>query len=623
MTTTQSERDHNSFQFPKEAMNDSTSPKYQAGSGKAALPRYSMRALAVASALAFLSATSLAQAQTAAPSESAMVKLIRGLIQSGALKKDVGEALLAQAQTEAMAAQQAQRQAAAAPAAPAVAANNGLHLEPGDVRVPYISDTVRDQIRDEVKGEVMAQAQTEGWATPNEIPEWTKRIHIDGDMRLRDESHFFNSGNSNIVTDFNALNAGSGFDVNTNSSSLTPPLLNTTKNRTNQLRIRARLGVEADISDSTTAGIRLASGNDNDPVSTTQALGGGLDKKSLWLDQAWISYKVNQDLKLTGGRFGNPFMSSDTLFSNDLNFDGVTAQFTKALPVKDVSLFGTVGIIPLEYSADGSPTNSVDKMDSQNKWLMALQIGADWKINDENRLRGAAAYYNFMNITGRVSSPCDLYSGETNACDTDWSRPAFMQKGNTLMLLRNVQQNPDQTPGGPAATPDPQYVGLASKFQLLDLNARWDTKLAGQFGLRLEGDYIRNLAYNINDMIARGTQGIISSNQSVLDAAGDTKLQSGPNAFMVQGTLGKPDMIDKGDWNVLLGYKYIQPDALPDAYNDSTFNLGGTNARGYYIGGSYAIDKNTYVNGRWLSSREIYGQPVSTDVLQVELDTRF
>jgi hypothetical protein len=620
MTTTQSERDHNSFQFPKEAMNDSTSPKYQAGSGKATLPRYSMRALAVASALAFLSATSLAHAQTAAPSESAMVKLIRGLIQSGALKKDVGEALLAQAQTEAMAAQQAQRQAAAAPAAPAVAANNGLHLEPGDVRVPYISDTVRDQIRDEVKGEVMAQAQTEGWATPNEIPEWTKRIHIDGDMRLRDESHFFNAGNSNIITDFNAINAGSGFDVNNSHNPMSPPLLNTTKDRTNQLRIRARLGVTADISDSTTAGIRLASGNDNDPVSTTQALGGGLDKKSLWLDQAWISYKVNQNLKLTGGRFGNPFMSSDTLFSNDLNFDGLTAQFTKDLPGKDVSVFGTLGIIPLEYSADGAPSeNGTDKLDSQNKWLMGAQIGADWKINDENRLRGAVAYYDFMNITGRVSSPCELFTDKTASCDTDWSRPAFMQKGNTLMLIRNVALDPMD----PDDTADPNYVGLASKFQLLDLNARWDTKLAGQFGLRVEGDYIRNLAYNINDMIDRGTQGIISSNNSVLDAAGDTKLQSGPNAFMLQATLGKPDMIDKGDWNVLIGYKYIQPDALPDAYNDSTFNLGGTNARGYYIGGSYAIDKNTYVNGRWLSSREIYGQPVSTDVLQVELDTRF
>jgi hypothetical protein len=613
-------------------MNDSTFPHKRAGKAMPTptpysdikLPRYSMRVLAVASALALLSAAGMAQAQTAAPSEIAMVKLIRGLIQTGALKKDVGEALLAQAQTEAMAAQQAQRLAAAAPA-PAVAANNGLHLEPGDVRVPYISDTVRDQIRDEVKGQVMAQARTEGWAAPNEIPEWTQRIHIDGDMRFRNESHFYNSGNSSLQTDFNTLNAGSGFDVNLNSNPLNkPPLLNTNQNRTNQLRIRARLGLSADISDSTTAGIRLATGNDNNPVSTSQTLGGGDAKKNLWLDQAWLGYRFNENLKVVAGRFGNPFMSTDTLFSNDLNFDGVAAQFNKRLDNKDVSVFGTLGLLPLEYTSDNSPSTSTDKTSSQNKYLLALQVGADWKIDETNRIRGAGAYYDFRNITGRVSDSCALYADPTAGCNTDWSRPAFMQKGNTLMLIRDVAQDPGRpaADGGPAGTPQPEYVGLASKFQLLDLNARWDTKFAGQYGLRVEGEYVRNLAYNMNDMLARSRGGIVN-NFGPVKGDGTSDVASGPNAFMLQTTLGKPDMLDKGDWNVLLGYKYIEPDALPDAYNDSTFNLGGTNARGYYIGGSYAIDKKTWINGRWLSSRQIYGQPLSIDVLQVELNARF
>jgi hypothetical protein len=607
-------------------MNDLTFPQNQAGSGTAtmaarktgiALPRYSMRALAVASALAFLSATSMAQAQTAS-SDTAMVKLIRGLIQSGALKKDVGEALLAQAQTEAMAAAQAQRVAAAAPVAP-VAAAGGMHLEPGDVRVPYISDTVRDQIRDEVKGQVMAQAKSEGWATPNEIPEWTQRIHIDGDMRVRNESHFYNSGNSNFATDFNAINSGSGYDVNRNVNVLNnPPLINTNQNRTNQMKIRARLGITADISDAMSAGVRLASGNDNNPVSTTQALGGGDTKKNLWLDQAWLGYRFNENIKVIAGRFGNPFMSTDTLFSNDLNFDGIAAQFNKQLTNKNVSLFGTLGLLPLEYSADNSPSTATDKTSSQNKYLLAAQIGADWKINDDNRLRGAGAYYDFRNIAGRVSDSCALYANPTAGCNTDWSRPAFMQKGNTLMLLRDFALDPTD----PEHTSQPQYVGLASKFQLLDMNFRWDTKVANNYGLRVEGDYIRNMAYNLNDMIAKSRGGIVN-NFGPVKGDEDLSVASGPNAFMLQATLGNPDMIDKGNWNVLLGYKYIEPDALPDAYNDSTFNLGGTNARGYYIGGSYAIDKKTWINGRWLSSRQIYGAPLSIDVLQLELNARF
>jgi hypothetical protein len=89
------------------------------------------------------------------------------------------------------------------------------------------------------------------------------------------------------------------------------------------------------------------------------------------------------------------------------------------------------------------------------------------------------------------------------------------------------------------------------------------------------------------------------------------------------GDLGKANTVARGDWNVLLGYKRIEPDALPDAYNDSTFHLGGTNARGYYLGGAYAIDKNTWFSGRWTSSREVFGSALSIDTLQIELNARF
>ena len=45
-------------------------------------------------------------------------------------------------------------------------------------------------------------------------------------------------------------------------------MLNTREDRRNQLRVRARLGVRAELSESWTAGIRLATGSDDSPVST-------------------------------------------------------------------------------------------------------------------------------------------------------------------------------------------------------------------------------------------------------------------------------------------------------------------------------------------------------------------
>ncbi|QYJ19960.1 putative porin [Achromobacter sp. ES-001] len=563
--------------------------------------KFPLNRLAASLALAVAGAACLPAHSAPAPSENATINLIRLLVQQGVLKPEQANALVAQAEAEAKAARQAAPDRGAAVA------------QAGDVRVPYIPQTVRDQIRDEVKAEVMVQAKEENWAQPNTFPDWVSRITVEGDVRVRDESRLYNGGNSNEITDFAKLNANGPYDVNPNTNGGYPPMLNTREDRRNQLRIRARLGVRAEISEAWTAGIRLATGSDDSPVSTSQTLGGGMGKKDIWLDQAYLTYRPAKWATVTGGRIANPFESTDTLFSNDLNFDGIAAIFKQPLQGRDVTLFGTLGAFATEYANNGWSSSSMSEGETENKWLLGGQVGADWKINNQNSLRGALAYYHFDNIAGKRSSSCSPWAG-AESCDTDWSRPAFMQKGNTLFLLRNIAPNPLN----PADTPQPQYVGLASKFDLLDLNLRWDTRVFDGLGLRLNGNYIRNLAYSKSKMASR-SQGYIVNN---FGDNGD--IESGPNAWMLQATLGRSyDLKDKGDWLAFVGYKYIQPDALPDAYNDSSFHQGGTNARGYYIGAGYAFEKNVYGVFRWMSTKEIYGPPLAIDTMQFEINARF
>nr|WP_314365832.1 putative porin [uncultured Achromobacter sp.] len=564
--------------------------------------KFPLNRLAASLALAVAGAACLPAHSAPAPSENATINLIRLLVQQGVLKPEQANALVAQAEAEA----KAVRSAPPADRGAAVA-------QAGDVRVPYIPQTVRDQIRDEVKAEVMVQAKEENWAQPNTFPDWVSRITVEGDVRVRDESRLYNGGNSNEITDFAKLNANGPYDVNPNTNGGYPPMLNTREDRRNQLRIRARLGVRAEISDAWTAGIRLATGSDDSPVSTSQTLGGGMGKKDIWLDQAYLTYRPAKWATVTGGRIANPFESTDTLFSNELNFDGIAAIFKQPLQGRDVTLFGTLGAFATEYANNGWSSSSMSEGETENKWLLGGQVGADWKINNQNSLRGALAYYHFDNIAGKRSSSCSPWAG-AESCDTDWSRPAFMQKGNTLFLLRNIAPNPLN----PADTPQPQYVGLASKFDLLDLNLRWDTRVFDGLGLRLNGNYIRNLAYSKSKMASR-SQGYIVNN---FGDNGD--IESGPNAWMLQATLGRSyDLKDKGDWLAFVGYKYIQPDALPDAYNDSSFHQGGTNARGYYIGAGYAFEKNVYGVFRWMSTKEIYGPPLAIDTMQFEINARF
>ncbi|EZP25761.1 MULTISPECIES: putative porin [Pseudomonas] len=555
-------------------------------------------------AVGMVIATLVGQAAAApAPSENATINLIRLLVEQGILKQDKADALIAQAQNEAAQAKQAA-------ASTAVAA--GPVAAPGDVRVQYVPAAVRDQIRDQVKAEVMATAKQENWAAPNTFPDWASRISFDGDIRLRDESRYYSGSNSNEIVDFAKLNNNGPYDVNPNSSTNLPPLLNTREDRTNQFRLRARLGMKAVISPEWTAGIRIGTGSDNNPVSTTQNLGGGFAKKDIWLDQGYLNWKPTDELTLTGGRFANPFMSTDMLYSNDLNFDGVAAIFDHKLN-RDWGVFGTVGAFPVDYTNDTTTSNGFDKEESDNKWLYGAQLGAKWAINSNNRLKGALAYYRFDDIQGQRSSPCEPWAGAPG-CDTDGSRAAFMQKGNSVFLLRDITPNP----ANPTTTPQPQFVGLASEFNLLDLNLVWDADLPEDFKLRSQGNYIHNLGYDEGDMRKR------SEGQIVNNLNSNGEIESGANAWMVQFTLGNAlDLKKQGDWNMFAGYKYIQPDALPDGFNDSSFHLGGTNAKGYFLGGNYGLAKNVYATGRWLSTEAVYGAPFDIDVLQLEINTRF
>jgi len=265
-------------------------------------------------AVGMVIATLVGQAVAApvAPSENVTINLIRLLVQQGVLTQDTANGLIAQAEKEAQQARQAN-------AAPVVAA--GPATAPGDVRVQYVPQAVRDQIRDQVKAEVMNTAKQENWAQPNTFPDWISRISFDGDIRLRDESRYFSGNNSNQITDYAKVNDTGPYDVNKSSNYKFPPMINTREDRENLFRLRARLGMKAVISPEWTAGIRLGTGSDNNPVSTTQTLGGGFGKKDIWLDQGYLTWKTTDYMTLTAGRFANPFYSTDMMYSNDLNFD--------------------------------------------------------------------------------------------------------------------------------------------------------------------------------------------------------------------------------------------------------------------------------------------------------------
>jgi len=551
---------------------------------------------------------------SATPSQSMVINLIHLLVKQGVITQQAADGLVKQAEDEAIQA----RVAASAP-------SSALNLPPpapGVVRVPYVPQVVRNEIRDEIKQDVMAQAQAEGWANKNIIPSWINRIEWSGDLRFRDQFNFYSPNNIQPYIDFQSFNSKGPTDINSVTNPNGLPFLNTTTNRLDQLEILAHLGMKATISDLVSVTVRLATGQDDSPQFNGQLLGNDFGKKDIWVDQAYIALTPAKWATLDFGRMPDPFLRTDLVFDDYTNFEGASFSLNHEFGPKGLQLFGNGGAFPLDYVNNNFPTDAGVKEGDQTKWLFAGQVGATFQPSPSSWLvTGAVAYYAYQNIEGRLSAPCELFNGNTQ-CNTDWSAPSFMQKGNTLFLIRQIVPNPNS----PLNYAQPQYVGLAYGYDLLDVNTVFEAPLFSDLRFQLKGDFVKNLAYDPHAVLSNPlTQPVNNYDACASNSSPDClgPYHSGNNAWMIRATVGDLLPHTRGDWNVSAGYKYIEPDAVLDAFNNPNFHLGGTNAKGYFIFANYYFANNAWMTARWYSANQVFGPPLLIDVLQLELSTRF
>ena len=87
--------------------------------------------------------------------------------------------------------------------------------------------------------------------------------------------------------------------------------------------------------------------------------------------------------------------------------------------------------------------------------------------------------------------------------------------------------------------------------------------------------------------------------------------------------MGSPTQKNQLDWAVSAAYRYLESDAVVDAFADSDFGLGGTNLKGYILSGTLYVWTNVYLRARWLSANSIVGPTYRADVFQLDLAARF
>lgn len=569
--------------------------------------------------------------------KSTFVNLVDLLVQRGVINKEEGNGLVSTAESEA-----AQLKALQAVAnEPAAISKDAKESKDGKVKhVGYVPEFVKKEIRDQVRAELKADvlkdvkqdAKSEGWGVPAALPEWVAAVHPGFDMRIRFADEFYGKNNlsypdANVLyspVDWLAVNrSGVGLDnlLNDPSRNLTDFLLNNKKDRL-RLRERFRLGFDADIADGVKAGVRFATSNINNPVSNDQTLGNTGQSYQFAIDRAFLQYDYLDERKtnwfsLYAGRIANPFMSTDVVFDPDLSFEGVAGSFRWHFN-QDSSKFGgyktpnptaRFGINQGQQTPDSVfmtlgvfPIQDIN-FSVNDKWLYAGQLGADWLVWNDSRINFAASYYEFKSVNARYNSATGT------GHEYDWTAPQFIQKGNSMVAITDQFSGNDQVCFDVTGC----LFGLASQFKIFNATAIFDYAGFGKTHVMFTADYAKNLGYNRERILKEFSQGIVNYN--------DAKPRT--SAYQARVDIGVPEIQRFADWNVNLAYRYVERDAVLDAFTDSIFHQGGTDAKGWVIGAQYGLTRNAWLNLRWFSTDAIDGPKNSIDTLNVDLNARF
>ena len=588
------------------------------------------------------------------------INLIKQLVKQGVLTEKMADTMIKQAEADAakqvaktkQPAKTDANQVAANEANPATTGSTAKNEVPADeIRVAYVPDFVKDeirqqvrsQLREEVVGDVMQKAKDETWGTPDSVPEWTKRFKLSGDLRLRDQDNFMGANNVS-TTNFaenpylnyqqinatnlnNITNGGATRSALGNNPIGAAAFLNTSQNQY-LARERFRLGIDANVTDGVDASIRLATGNTPNPVSTNQTMGNTGAQYQFALDRAYLRYTGLDDKKFNwltamAGRTPNPFFSagSELVWDEDLSFEGAAITLRQRIGVDDLSdeiagkgptVFATGGVFPLQ--ATSNPLSGISAQTNLEKWLFGGQAGLDWGFDNQDSLKIGAAYYDYQNISAKLNK----IGSQLNTCDTNTaaqtqSAPLFVQGGNSMVGICS-----EGLGGIPAAGAQSALYGLAANYRIIDFNILYDLALFSPIHARFSADYARNIGFNSNNIYAMTGQ----------------KISAQTNGWQIKFDLGWSRVDLPGNWNVFAAYKYLERDAVLDAYTDSDFRLGGTNVKGWWIGGNYGLMRNIWLTGRWMSG-DVISAPYNAsslalnhnlfnvDVLQLDLNSRF
>ena len=354
---------------------------------------------------------------------------------------------------------------------------------------------------------------------------------------------------------------------------------------------RGRINFFADLGEQFQAGLSLASGDINNPISTSQTMGVFYTRKSFALDQAFVTYKPSEfkPLTLTAGKFRYPWYNTELTWDKDLNPEGAAETF--AFPLENVPVLKRVAVVGFQLPFAEVAYNSPTSKNIVQSMMYGVQLQTTWQLMSRLKLSAYTGYYDFQNADtiavaiAKASSknPTTPLSGAlplSSGGNTDQNSITTTTSANIVTI------NGKAYPTGVTTVTNAQF---GSKFGLFDTIARleWDTGHA-KWPVTFIGDFVQNTraCANVGNIqhAPANTASLVFVQTTNFPCKSDQR-----TGYWLEGRVGR--LAQKRDWQVGYTRIFIEREAVLSNFNYSEM-YQGTNVSEHRFDTFYMFQKN-------------------------------
>lgn len=206
-------------------------------------------------------------------------------------------------------------------------------------------------------------------------------------------------------------------------------------------QFRLRLNATSRINKYIDFGSRFIAANPALPGSGDQALSDFFTRKTLSLDQVYISFKPQRHFNFTAGKFENPFLHTELIWDDDVSFEGLSQTLELNDPKSPSNLKLNAG----EFVVN---KNGVE----EGSYLLGFQVAGRVGLVPPATLTVAAAVYDFSNEgqiyisrkEGALKPTIKNIKNETNRANADQS--GYLSEFRNLDLIGKINYTVEKFP---------------------------------------------------------------------------------------------------------------------------------------------------------------------------------